>query len=86
MHHPATPDLSPVAGLFAPWVPLATGGFVRFYDATRQPLLKPIRSPFLQEAVVAPRTSRQMVGGTGITVQKPKMVILSAENPEGDFF
>lgn len=39
-------------GLFAPWVPLSTGGFVRFYDATLQPLLKPIRSPFLQEAVM----------------------------------
>lgn len=39
-------------GLFAPWVPLSTGGFVRFYDRTLQPLLKPIRSPFLQEAVM----------------------------------
>lgn len=39
-------------GLYAPWVPLATGGFVRFYDRHLHPMLKPIRSPFKQEATL----------------------------------
>ena len=40
------------SGLYAPWVPLATGGFVRFYDRHLHPMLKPIRSPFKQEATL----------------------------------
>lgn len=42
----------PWRGLYAPWVPLATGGFVRFYDRHLHPMLKPIRSPFKQEATL----------------------------------
>ena len=38
--------------VYSPWIPLASGGFVTFYDENRSPLLKPIASPFKEEPLL----------------------------------